>query len=141
MANHLTFKAKTKHDELHQLLKDYGVSLETYQLGQLLTRAMLYPKNEDLGGWLIWGGDGEKKFANLAPKLDWKQKIELAIKIKAEWLERFDDEAKKLVLYGSESVNLEKGGLFKAATGIFEARVNLLTASEKVEAGGFKILT
>lgn len=78
MGNHLTFSARTKHDELHELLADFGVSLETYQLGQLLTRAMLYPENSDLGGWHTWGGDGEKRFANLAPKLDWKQKIERA---------------------------------------------------------------
>lgn len=140
MSNHLTFNAKTKHDELRELL-DYGVSLETYQLGQLLTRAMLYPKNGDLGGWHTWGGDGEKKFANLAPKLDWKKKVELAIKIKAEWLERFSGEAKEKVLYGSELVVLEKGGLFHKTTKIFESYVNLIAASEKVETGGFKLLT
>lgn len=141
MGNHLTFRARTKHDELHELLADFGVSLETYQLGQLLTRAMLYPENSDLGGWHTWGGDGEKRFANLAPKLDWKQKIELAIEIKAEWLKKFSDEAKEKVLYGSEFVHLEKGGLFQQTRKIFESYVNVLAASEKVETGGFKLLT
>lgn len=141
MSNHLTFNAKTKHEELHKLLDDSGVSLETYQLGQLITRAMLYPKNGDLGGWYTRGGDGEKLFANEAPKLNWKKKIELAEKIIANWLEPFSDEAKEKVLYGNELVVLEKGGLFKQTTKIFESYVNLIAASEKIEAGGFKLLT
>jgi len=141
MSNHLAFNAKTKHDELHKLLDEHSVFLETYQLGQILTRAMLYPENGDLGGWYTWGGEGEKTFANLAPKLDWKKKVELAKKIKAEWLERFTDEAKEKVLYGSELVVLEKGGLFQKTTRIFDSYVNLIAASEKVETGGFKLLT
>lgn len=141
MSNHLTFSARTKHEDLHELLADFGVSVETYQLGQLLTRAMLYPENGDLGGWYTWGGDGEKRFANLAPKMDWKQKVELAVKTKDRWLEDFSDELKKEVLYGNEFVHLEKGGLFQKTRMIFESYVNVLAASEKVETGGFKLLT
>lgn len=141
MSNHLTFSPRAKHGELHELLADYGVSLETYQLGQVLTRAMLYPENGDLGGWYTWGGDGEKKFAKLAPQMDWKKKVELAIEIKAKWLEQFSAEDKEKVLYGNELVVLEKGGLFKQTIRIFESYVNLIAASEKVETGGFKLLT
>lgn len=141
MGNHLTFSARTKHDELYKILEDYGVSLETYQLGQLLTRAMLYPENGDLGGWYTWGGDGEKKFAFSASELDWKQKVELAVKIKDRWLEDFSENLKNEVLYGSEFVHLEKGGLFGKTTKVFESYVNLVEASEQIETGGFKLLT
>lgn len=141
MGNHLAFAVKTKYDELLKLLDAYDVSLETYQLAQLLTRAMLFPENGDLGGWYMWAGDSEKKFASQAPKLDWKQKMELASVVIVEWLDQFTTELKPKVLYGSERVDLEKGGLFTRTRKIFESYVDVVSATEKVETGGFKLLT
>lgn len=141
MGNHLTFAAKTKHDEFYEFLEEFEVPIEVYQLGQILTRALLYPVNGDLGGWHIWGADGEKKFAMEAPRLDWKKKMDLATKLVSGWSDHFSPEAKKNVLYGNEHINLEKGGLFRRTTKIFESYVDVVSASEKIETGGFKLLT
>jgi len=141
MGNHLTFNARTKHDELHKLLEEHNVSLETYQLAQLLTRAMLFPQNGDLGGWYTWGGDGERNYAEKAPRLDWKKKIELAMQVIADWSNKFSDEAKTKVVYGSEAVNLEKGGLFQRTRKVFESYVDVVKSAEEIETGGYKLLT
>jgi hypothetical protein len=141
MGNHLTFSAKTKHDELYEFLEEFEVPLQTYQLGQILTRALLYPVNGDLGGWHIWGADGEKNFAIEAPRLDWKKKIELAAKVVSDWSGQFPPEVRQNVLYGNEHINLEKGGLFRRTNKIFESYVDVVSAGEKIETGGFKLLT
>lgn len=141
MGNHLTYSARTVHDELHKLLEEYGISLETYQLGQLLTRATVYPKNGDLGDWFTYGGNGERTFSQQAPKLDWKKKIELGQKIIANWYEDFSENLKPKVIYGNELVHLEKGGLFRRTRQIFESYVDVINAAEEVETGGYKLLT
>jgi hypothetical protein len=137
MSNHLTYSARTNHDELHKLLDEYGVSLETYQLGQLLTRAMVYPKNGDLGDWFTRGGHGELLFSEQAIKLDWKKKIELGKQIISNWYEEFSEELKPKVIYGNELVHLEKGGLFRRTRQIFESFVDVIESAQEIETGGY----
>lgn len=144
MSNHLFFEPSSNHSELFKLLESFDVSLETYQLGQLLTRALLYPKNGDLGGWWTYGGTGENRFSQNCLKITWKQKLELAFKTIEKWPEspiRVSDEFRKNMTYGSETIRPSKGELFDSSVRLFEKYIDVLKLKEKVETGGFKLLT
>lgn len=105
----ILFLPKHKHDALNALLNKYGITLETYQLGQILTRSMFFQKNDILGGWVRSSNPKiENQFAKEAVELNWKEKIELAIKIKNDWLiDHYKKFPKVDGLYGNEGVYLK----------------------------------
>lgn len=105
----ILFLPNNEHEKLNILLERYDVSLETYQLGQILTRSMLFQKNDALGGWLRASNPKiENQFADEAVKLNWKEKIELASKIKNDWLIDHSKKFPKVAgLYGDETVYLK----------------------------------
>ena len=156
---HMEFRPKTDHSGLHALIAEFDISLETYQLGQILTRSMLFLQNGAFGSWRTYGNTGEKQFADEAPNLDWKKKIELALKVKDEWLALKDNRINKQryklksdqgnsvsydlteLLYGDELIILGKGQLFQDTVELYKSYIEEISAAHKLQVGKFKLFT
>lgn len=144
MSNGIGFRSTTNHDEFLNLLENYDITLETYQLGQILTRAMFFIKNGNLGGWQSVGAKRcEKKFADNALKLNWKEKVELAKELtksrKGSDLIPLNETRVKSSLpllyyiYGNEQISIMRDISFKIAHKIYIAIQKNISEKEKVE--------
>lgn len=131
MSAHLWLLPNKDDTELKQLLDTYDVSLETYQLGQLLTRCHLIVKVGDLGNWAISGLGPEPEYLKQSPKMkSWKEKLELAHSLISK--------EPSTSTYGHSLVRLYKGLLFDQAVDAFSSFLDMNEKSLLLESGGHK---
>lgn len=153
MGASIGFWSKPFHQEFYELLEKYGISLETYQLGQMLTRSMFFLKNGDLGGWTTAGANRcEQKFAAKALNLNWKEKIELASIIKESRrgndLIHLNEGRLRLLkpalyyVYGDEHTCLMRSSTFLQSLKIYHSFKKNISDVENVEGkSGLKMYT
>lgn len=141
------------HEELYKFLETYDISLETYQLGQMLTRSMFFLKNGNLGGWTTAGASRcEQKFADKALKLNWKEKIELASTLKdsrkGNDLIQLNEGRLRLskpllyYVYGNENISLMRSSTFIKALKVHSSfKKNISDIENIVEKSSIKMYT
>jgi len=153
MGGYISFSSKPFHDGFNEFLKSYDVSLDTYQLGQMLTRSMFFLKNGKLGGWTTAGASRcEQKFAAKAQQLSWREKLELALTLKdarrGNDLIEINKTRLKLsqpllyYIYGDEHTCLMRSSSFLQALEIYNSFKKNISDVENVESkSGLKMYT